>query len=105
MNRPKTLDKRYGWCRKKNHGMIIFKEEGCTTCKTEQRRKKEGQCCAILFHGPGHQSKTYCQVKGKHIKHKGRIVHRARYGCYDQIMEWHGTEGFTGFFDEPNELD
>lgn len=60
--------------------------------------KKEGECNAQLWHGPGHQSKTYCQVKGPHK------IHRAVYGCYDQEMEWKGKKSFTGYFDEPKEL-
>jgi hypothetical protein len=70
----------------------------CPICNTEARRRKEGLCLAILHHGPGHQSKTYCRVRGKHT------IHRATYGSYEQTMEWREKKGkktFTGFFDEP----
>lgn len=79
------------------HGRFFAGKE-CPTCSTETRRKKEGLCLAALHHGPGHQSKTYCQVKGRHA------VHRATYGSLDQTMEWREKRGkptCTGFFDEP----
>jgi hypothetical protein len=98
MKRPKNLDKHYGWCNKVNHGVIFFKEEGCHKCKTESVRKKEGLCCAILAHGPGHQSKTYCEIKGRHT------IHQCTYGCYDERAEWKGSKykiKCTGYFDEP----
>lgn len=63
MNRPKQLDSRYGWCKK--HGVILPDTAGCSTCRKEAERKKNGLCCALLYHGPGHQSRTYCSVKAK----------------------------------------
>ena len=102
MKRPENLNKRYGWCSK--HGVYLDKEDGCYTCKRESERKKDGECCAKLYYGPGHQSTTYCQVKGKHEKYKGKIVHRAQYGNYDATMYWHGREACTGHFDEPKDL-
>ena len=87
----------------KKHGRyILSKEKGCPTCSTEARRKKEGLCLASLHHGPGHQSRTYCQVKGRHA------VHRATYGSFEQTMEWREKKGkltCTGFFDDPVELE
>lgn len=77
----------------KKHGIYIG--EKCNRCETEKRRKKEGKCIAILCHGPGHQSKTYCQKIGKHA------VHMARYGCYDELATWRGMKKFTGYFDDP----
>ena len=62
-------------------------------------RRAEGKCCAILFHGPGHQSKTFCQKLGKHR------VHECIYGCYEQEASWRGMEKCTGFFDEAPEED
>lgn len=58
-------------------------------------RKAQGLCNAVLCHGPGHQTKTFCQCKGKHTKHK------AEYGRYNEVMEWKGMKAFTGYFDEP----
>ena len=95
--RPEYLDKHYGWCGKANHGIYFFKKEGCYRCKEEAKRKKEGLCCAILGHGPGHQSKTYCEVKGKHK------IHQCTYGCYDEVATWKGSVykmKFTSCFDE-----
>lgn len=58
------------------------------------KRKKEGQCNAIICHGPGHQSRTFCQVKGKHK------IHRAIYGSYNQEAKWKEDEICSGYFDE-----
>ncbi len=52
-------------------------------------------CGAILWHGPGHQSRTKCQLKGQHF------THYAVYGSDDQEAYWKSGEGMTGFFDEP----
>lgn len=52
-------------------------------------------CSAVLFHGPGHQSQTRCNVKGPHI------THAAVYGRWDQYATWHGDKAFTGVFDDP----
>lgn len=58
-------------------------------------RKSRGECCAVIYHGPGHQSKAFCQMLGKHN------IHMAVYGCYDQKATWKGMKKFTGFFDDP----
>jgi hypothetical protein len=55
------------------------------------------RCTAIIWHGPGHQSKTTCEVRGPHE------VHYAIYGEMRQEAEWRGDEVMTGFFDEPPE--
>lgn len=61
-----------------------------------KERKAKGLCNAVLCHGRGHQSKTFCECKGEHKKH------RAEYGRYDEVVEWKGMKAFlTGFFDEP----
>ncbi len=99
-NKPKKRAKvipGYRRCRRKDHG-LYRSEHGCHCCRIENLRKERGECNAQLWHGPGHQSKTYCQVKGPHK------IHRAVYGCYDQEMEWKGKKAFTGYFDEPKEL-
>lgn len=57
-------------------------------------RKK---CTAVICHGPGHQSKTKCQVLKPHI------VHEAVYGSCEQHAQWEGERVFSGFFDEPPE--
>jgi hypothetical protein len=77
-------------------------------------------CSAYLSYGPGHQSRTYCEVEGPHD------VHRCVYGSFLQDAEWRdgdytnrlreqGIEfspvsypenmGMTGFFDEPPQVD
>ena len=61
--------------------------------------KKDKSCTAILCHGPGHFSKTRCYKTGKHT------THAAYYGSYEQHMEWLGDKAFTGFFDDPKEID
>ena len=52
-------------------------------------------CESILYHGPGHQSKTHCEKTGKHI------IHFTRYGSNQTPCLWKGDEAITGFFDEP----
>jgi len=54
-------------------------------------RKAQGLCNAVLYHGPGHQSKTFCECKGPHKKHK------CTYGSYNEEAEWTGMEG-TGSY-------
>lgn len=58
---------------------------------------KKKQCQAAIWHGPGHQSKTNCQVTGKHT------IHEAVYGSAEQTARWRGNKVFSGFFDEPPE--
>jgi hypothetical protein len=57
--------------------------------------KQPTPCDAVLWHGPGHQSRTKCRIKGPHT------IHRAVYGSGRQQAEWCGDEAMTGFFDEP----
>ena len=61
-------------------------------------RKGQGKCIARIHHGAGHQSSTWCDVRGPHR------IHHAIYGEFDQEMEWRGLEAYSGFFDEPKEL-
>ncbi len=56
---------------------------------------KKETCSATLYHGPGHQSRTKCQLEGKHT------THFAIYGSHEKEAEWRGKEKCTGFFDEP----
>lgn len=53
------------------------------------------RCEAVIWHGPGHQSHTHCELVGEHKSHQ------AVYGRYDQYAEWKGKEVFSGFFDDP----
>lgn len=92
-----NLDDRFSYCSKKGHG-VFLKTLGCARCSMDKRRKEQGLCLAILNHGPGHQSKTYCQVNGKHR------IHSCVYGRYDQEMQWKSMSAFTGRFDEPQEI-
>lgn len=59
------------------------------------RRAEKGLCTSLIWHGPVHQSKTFCTREGKHE------VHSAVYGSYRQHAEWKGPEASSGFFDEP----
>lgn len=54
-----------------------------------------GECPAILWHGPGHQSRVRCQVRGPHV------IHEATYGSREQFARWEGERAFTGFSNEP----
>lgn len=56
-------------------------------------------CEAVLFHGPGHQSKTRCRIEGPHE------VHETIYGSDRTQATWQGDEAMTGFFDEPPEVE
>ncbi len=57
--------------------------------------KPPQKCTAILHHGPGHQSRTCCQLTEPHT------VHSAIYGRDEQEATWTGQEACTGFFNEP----
>lgn len=57
--------------------------------------KKVKQCLATIYHGPGHQSRTRCQRKGRHV------IHEANYGSCEQFARWCGLKVFSGIFDEP----
>lgn len=52
-------------------------------------------CSAVVFHGPGHQSHTHCQKRGKHD------IHKAQYG--GQLATWRKPKACSGFFDEAPE--
>lgn len=55
------------------------------------------RCNAAIWHGPGHQSITHCQVAGRHT------IHEAIYGSFDRVAIWRGKKVFSGVFDEPPE--
>lgn len=52
-------------------------------------------CSATLYHGPGHQSRAKCHLKGRHK------IHFTVYGNHRQEARWKGKDVCTGFFDEP----
>jgi hypothetical protein len=52
-------------------------------------------CTARIWHGPGHQSSTGCELAGPHD------WHRAVYGSFRQEAMWQGPKVFTGIMDEP----
>jgi len=62
------------------------------TAKTKRRNQT---CSAAIWHGPGHQSKTTCQVTGPHK------IHEAVYGSMEQTARWRGKKVFSGYFDKP----
>jgi len=51
-------------------------------------------CAAGIWHGPGHQSWTRCELPMPHD------VHEAVFGSYDQTARWRGDEICSGMFDE-----
>jgi hypothetical protein len=82
---------------------LVVGQAHCSTCREILRRIADGRCCAILRHGPGHQSHDFCeQPMVGHATHRGRRLHTiARFGQYDQSAEWFGARKSTGYFDEP----
>ena len=60
------------------------------------------KCAAVLWHGPGHQSKSICYIVGLHT------THRVKYwpqGAYKVEASWEGAEAYSGYFDEPPTVD
>lgn len=53
-----------------------------------RKRRAAGKCTARIWHGPGHQTSTWCDRTGEHR------VHHAIYGRYDTEGEWTGKVGF-----------
>ena len=57
------------------------------------------RCDAVIWHGPGHQSRTRCRLTGEHE------IHEAIYGEFSQYATWRsqpdGGSTFSGVFDEP----
>lgn len=60
---------------------------GYYTCTSE--------CPSLLHHGPGHQSKTHCELTGEHEQHRAEVMR--------EVMYWSGLNASTGFFDESPE--
>lgn len=80
----------------------------------------EGEMCpAAYYHGPGHQSRTYCELTGPHDVHEAHYSHgqyaRWRTGAYTGLLRAGGhdfaprsypeTMGMSGYFDELTEVD
>ena len=69
-----------------------------SAARKEEAARKSG-CQAVIWHGPGHQSRTQCRRTDEHD------VHEAQYGSTPFAVRWRGTEAMTGFFDEPPEME
>lgn len=78
----------------------------------------DGQCEAVFYHGPGHQSRARCEVQGPHDVHEAHYRHglaRWRDGDYTNKLREKGIEfdpksypenmGMSGYFDEPSEVE
>jgi hypothetical protein len=52
------------------------------------------ECRAVVFHGPGHQSRTSCEEVDPHELHEARLV------VAGHTVFWRGQEAVTGPFDE-----
>jgi len=105
--RPETLKEGYGWCEKDYHGSWALERFGvkipaCPRCKEEKKRTLNGQCNAKLHHGPGHQSSTFCEETGDHDIH---MCHYYPSGCYETVARWTEDHKFSGFFDEPPDVE
>lgn len=93
--------RREQWQRYEQFGRITernIKKEQDAFNALEQAVQEAGnptQCSAVIYHGPGHQSKTPCDQKGAHEQHH---AHPMGYDLY-----WRGNEGMTGVFDESPE--
>ena len=58
-----------------------------------QLDQESAACDAEVRHGPGHQSRTKCELTGRHE------IHRAVYMGTEAT--WRGPYEYTGAFDEP----
>lgn len=72
------------------------------------------RCSAPFYHGPGHQSKSLCELTGEHDVHQTHYrngLARWRDGDYTNGLREKGIEfdpvsypenmGMSGYFDEP----
>jgi hypothetical protein len=79
-----------------------------------RERSSDDRCDAVLYHGPGHQSRARCRVEGPHEIHEAvylGTVGQWRTGQYNDKLRAKGIEfnpasyreqdGMTGFFNEP----
>lgn len=49
----------------------------------------KSECAALIFHGPGHQSKTHCQLQGPHPEHYAELS--------DGDISWTGMKEFAPY--------
>ena len=70
---------------------VIVKEFKTRQKQELKDRMAKGLCNAVIYHGPGHQSKTFCECKGPHKKHKCTV------GRYEEYIEWTGMKGYSGY--------
>lgn len=88
-------------CRKRHY--VWYGENVCRTCAAIRRQNAAGGCTAILWHGPGHQSRTFCEERSaSHVQVGRKKLHCVRYR--NGAAEWFGREAHTGYFDEPPEV-
>lgn len=83
--------------------------------QAQRNYPKPEPCTAILWHGPGHQSQSRCEITGPHEVHETHYgpgdLARWRTGDYTGRLREQGIDfdpesypedmGMTGFFDEP----
>jgi hypothetical protein len=62
----------------------------------EARLAQAAQCPALACHGPGHQSKTHCEIAAD----EPHTVHATTYGRYNQFGMWKGYEAFDPLDDD-----
>lgn len=51
-------------------------------------------CGAVIYHGPGHQSKDFCDMKGPHKQHVAEVPE----------LYWSTKKAFSGYFDQSPEF-
>lgn len=57
----------------------------------------ETHCEAYIMHGPGHQSKTRCEILTPHDVHEAHVL--------GEHTSWRGDETTSGFFNELPEVE
>lgn len=57
------------------------------------------KCEAVIYCGPGHQSKAECDRKGPHAGTEDD-PHTALHPARRVQLKWEGDEGMTDFFDD-----
>lgn len=73
-----------GWTDALRFAVEGLQEMGYVLCKALP------PCTAVMWHGPGHQSKTRCELHGEHTEHSVRL-----FGTHVGIFEWEGDEGYA----------
>jgi hypothetical protein len=100
--------------------MVSLRRESDQLEGIVERLGKDEPCTARIWHGPGHQSSTPCEVKGPHEVHRAiygsdRTEATWKDGSYTNGLRERGIEfdpesypenmAMTGFFDEPPQDD